>query len=105
MGWTKNLRAENVKKIFIGIGAFLLGCIGFFLGRKSSGDDGSRNLDGIDGELETQREIAGREGDRLESERDSIGAERERLRTEDDLLDRDGELLAELKRRAEAKSE
>lgn len=87
-------------KWFIGIIAFIGGILAvIFTGKKSIGNDGYRNSEGIDSEQQRERDLIESERDRIEQERDLIESERNRTKQERELNNRDNELLQELERR------
>ena len=95
---------ENLTPLIILAAGLLLGGGLGFLGRRSKRDDGSRNLDGIDSELRSEREINNAERDLIADERRDIAEARESINVERGILDRDRELLAELEKRARGKT-
>ena len=89
-------------EIFVLIFTLLLGAVlGFFGLEKSRGYDNSGNSKRIRSELDAQRESIESERDGIRRERDRLESERNRNGEERKILDRDKQLISELKRRAD----
>ena len=94
---------ENFTPIIILLAGLLVGGGLGFLGKRSKRDVGTRNLDGIDDELRSEREIVIAERDLITDERRELAEERGFLDGERRIIDRDRQLLTELAKRARAK--
>lgn len=89
-------------EIFVLIFTLLLGAVAGFFGFKAAGrNDNSGNSKRIESELDAQRESIESERDGIKRERERLESERNRNGEERKILDRDKQLISELKRRAE----
>ena len=95
---------EALQPILILAGGFLFALLSR-MGKRSRGNDGSGDIDGIEAESRVQREINIAEGNLIDDEKRSLAEERRQLANERAVIDRDRDLLAELEKRAREKAQ